>query len=182
MQLVKIEGTKREEIAKAAVKAVRNEGKVPCVLYGGDEVVHFAVNALDFNKLLFTANTYIIELEIAGKSYKAIMKEKQFHPVTDKLVHVDFLQIHDNAPIIVPIPVKLVGAAEGVKQGGRLVTKLRKVNLKGFPAAIPDSVEVNIGPLDIGDSIRVRDINIDGVELTDQPSNVIVGVRVTRKV
>lgn len=182
MQSLTIQGKERTEISKSAVKALRNDGLVPCVLYGEGEPIHFSAKELDFNKLLFTPNTYFVDLDIDGKNYRAVMKEKQFHPVTDKLLHVDFIELNDNKVISLSIPVKLNGTAEGVKQGGRLINKLRKVNIKALPKNIPDYVDINIDRLNIGDSIRVKDVSIDGVTLTDQPSNVIVGVRTMRKV
>ena len=182
MQSVKISGIGRNDISKSAVKALRNDGMVPCVMYGGEAPVHFAVKDVDFNKLIFTPNTYQVELDIEGKTYNAIMKERQYHPLTDRLIHVDFLEVQDDKPVVIGIPVQLTGAAEGVKQGGRLVSKMRKVNVRGLVKDIPDAVEIDITDLDIGDSTRVKDVSIANVELTDQPSNVIVGVRTTRKV
>jgi large subunit ribosomal protein L25 len=182
MKSLTIKGTKRTEISKHAVKAIRSQGKVPCVLYGGKENVHFATNTLDFKGLVYTPNVHTVQLSIDGTDYNAVMREIQFHPVTDKILHIDFLEIQPDKEVVMSIPVKVKGTSVGVKEGGRLIQKLRKLLISALPADLPDHVEIDITPLNIGDSVRVESLSAKGVTFLDAPNNIVVGVRVTRAV
>lgn len=182
MKTIEINGSKRTELTKQSVKALRNNEQAPCVLYGGKEPVHFSVALADFKGLVYTPDVHMVKLNVDGESHMCILQDIQFHPVTDVIQHVDFLQVSDDKPVTINIPLKFSGASEGVKQGGKLVTKVRRLKVKALPAKLPDAVSIDISPLKIGSYIRVRDLNIDGVTFLDSPANVIVGVQMTRNV
>lgn len=182
MKTLEIKGSKRSDLTKQTVKALRNSEQVPCVLYGGAEPVHFSALLADFKHLVYTPEVHLVKLSIDGKEYLSMMQDIQFHPVTDIIQHVDFLEVVDNKPVTINIPIKFSGASEGVKQGGKLVTKSRRLKVKALPSKLPDSIAVDITPLKIGGNIRVRDLTLDGVTFLDSPNNIIVGVRITRNV
>lgn len=182
MKSLDIKGSKRAEITKQEVKGLREEGKVPCVIYGGKEPVHFSADASAFKGLIYTPDAHLVNLDIDGASFKAVLKEVQFHPVTDAITHIDFLEISDNKPVTISVPVKFTGASEGVKQGGKLVAKMRKLKIQALPGKLPDNITIDITELKIGGSIRVRDLKLEGLTFLDGESNVIVGVRTTRNV
>jgi large subunit ribosomal protein L25 len=181
MKSVAMFGYLRDGVGKSSTKAIRNEGKVPCVLYGGSEHIHFSMYAQDFKPLVYTPNTYKVKLEIEGKIYRAILKDIQFHPVNDSIMHADFLEIKEDKLIALPIPVKIEGNSVGVRAGGKLIVKSKKLIIKGLPALFPDFIPVNIDELEIGKSIKVSDITIaDGLTILDSPNNPIVSVKTTR--
>lgn len=182
MKSVSISGSPRENVGKKDAKKSRREGKVPCVLYGGKDQVHFITEETSFKKLVYTPDAYTVKLNISDKEYNAILQEIQYHPVSDSIIHADFLEIFPDKPVTIHIPVKVTGVAEGVLKGGRLIQKLRKVKIKALPQYFPDHIIVDISPLEIGDSIRVSDVKIDNATFLDSPTSVIVGVRVTRVV
>jgi len=182
MKTIEINGLKRSELTKQSVKALRISEQVPCVLYGGAEPVHFSAHLADFKGLVYTPDVHMVKLVIDGKEYSSIMQDIQFHPVTDIIQHIDFLEVSKDKEVIINIPIKFTGASEGVKQGGKLVTKVRRLKVKSLPAKLPDFISIDITPLKIGGNIRVRDLNVEGVTFLDSPSNVIVGVRMTRNV
>lgn len=181
MKSVAIFGYARPEVGKVSSKALRSEGKVPCVLYGGTDHVHFSVYEPDFKLLVYTPNTYKVKLDIDGKTYRAILKEIQFHPVNDSIVHADFLEISDDKAVEIAIPVKLVGNSVGVRQGGKLVVKSKKLRVKALPSQLPDFIEINIENLEIGKSIKVGELAAtEGFTLLDSPNNPVVSVNTTR--
>jgi large subunit ribosomal protein L25 len=182
MKSIEIAGAKREGLAKKDTKSIRNSERVPCLLYGGSENIHFSVPVLDLRHLVYTPQVYIVKLNIDGTSYEAVMSEIQTHPISDQLLHIDFIQVHADKPITIDIPVSITGASEGVKQGGKLVSKVRKLKVKALASDIPDTISVDVTPLNIGQDIRVGDLNFKGVQFLDSPNNIIVGVRVTRNV
>lgn len=183
MKTLEIQGAKRSDLTKQSVKSIRNGEQVPCVLYGkGSENIHFSATLASFKPLVYTPDVYMVKLIIDGQEHLSIMKDIQFHPVTDIIQHVDFLAVANDQPVVMQIPVRLTGASEGVKQGGKLVTKVRRLKVKALPSKLPDFITVDISPLKIGSNIRVRDLSIDGVTFLDSPSNVIVGVVTTRNV
>jgi large subunit ribosomal protein L25 len=153
---------------------------VPCVLYGGKDQVHFVTDQLSFKKLVYTPNAYTVKLNVNEKEYHAVLQDIQYHPVSDSIIHADFLEIFDDKPVTIHIPVKVTGNAQGVLKGGQFIQKLRKLKIKALPNDLPDNVTVDISPLDIGDSIRVSDIKQKSVTFLDPANSVIVGVRVTR--
>lgn len=182
MKSVSISGSPRENVGKKDAKKHRKEGLVPCVLYGGKEQVHFVTDEVSFKKLVYSPDAYTVKLNVGSKNINAILQDIQYHPVSDKILHADFLEIFDDKPVTIHIPVKVTGVSEGVLKGGKLIQKLRKLKIKAFPANLPDDLTVDISPLDIGDSIRVADIKQDNITFLDAPGAVIVGVRVTRVV
>jgi large subunit ribosomal protein L25 len=182
MKTIEIQGSKRSSMTKQSVKALRNNEQVPCVIYGGAEPVHFSAPLASFKGLVYTPDVYMVKLLVDGKEYLSIMQDIQFHPVTDIIQHVDFLEVQNDKPVTILIPLKFTGASEGVKQGGKLVTKVRKLKVKALPAHLPDYVSIDITGLKIGSNVRVRDLNVEGVTFLDSPANVIVGVQTTRNV
>jgi large subunit ribosomal protein L25 len=183
MKKFELKGALRSQITKQDVKALRAQSLVPCVLYGGDEQVHFSVAEFDLRGLVYTPEAHMVNLNLdGGKSYKAILQDIQFHPVTDAINHIDFLQVFDDRPLTMGVPVKFTGASEGVKMGGKLVAKGRKLKVNGLPNNLPDFISVDISSLRIGEGIRIRDLNVNGVTFLDSPNNMIVSVRMTRNV
>jgi large subunit ribosomal protein L25 len=182
MKSLTISGALRAAQTKQETRQLRAEGKVPCVLYGGKEQIHFSAPALSFKNLVYSPNVYMVELDIEGTSKRAVMKEIQFHPVSDKLMHIDFLEVSDDKKVIVDIPVRLKGNPVGVRAGGQLINKLRKLKISALPADMPDAFELEIADMNIGDAIRVRDMKQKGVEFLDGEANVIVAVKTARTV
>lgn len=182
MKSFELKGTKRASLTKQDTKKLRDSGMVPCVIYGGDNNIHFSAPVLDFRDLVYTPEVYTVKIDVDGVSHQAIMQEVQFHPVSDKLLHIDFMEVNPDKKVMINIPVKISGASEGVKQGGKLITKLRKLRVKALPSHLPDVVNVDITPLAIGQSVKVGDLRLNGVEFLDSPNNIIVGVRITRNV
>jgi len=182
MKSISINGTKRAAQTKQENIRLRAEGKVPCVLYGGKEQIHFSTPALSLKGLVYTPNVYTVELNIDGANYKAVMKDIQFHAVSDRINHIDFLELDENKKITIEVPVKVSGNAVGVRAGGQLVTKTRRLKVSALPKDLPDSIDVSINELNIGDDIRVRDIKLKGVEILNSPNSVLTAVKITRAV
>jgi large subunit ribosomal protein L25 len=180
MKTVSLSGSLRENVGKKDAKKNRKEGLVPCVVYGGKEQVHFVVDDKTFRKLIFTPEVCIVNLDVNGKQYNTIIQDVQYHPVTDNILHVDFLEIIPEKPVHISVPVRITGTAPGVLKGGKLTIKTRKLKIKALMQYLPDEVTVSIDPLDIGDSIRVKDLAIDNIQFLDNPGTVIVGVRTAR--
>lgn len=181
MKSVAMFGTARTDVGKVSTKSLRKEGKVPCVLYGGTDHVHFTIYEPDFKLLVYTPNTFKVKLDIDGKVYRAILKDIQFHPVNDSIVHADFFEIDENKPFEIGIPVKVEGNSIGVRQGGKLIMKAKKLRVKGLSSVLPDFIEVNVENLEIGKSIKVADITPPaGLTFLDSPNNPVVSVNTTR--
>ena len=180
MKTLAISVKQRENVGKTSTRALRNQGKVPCVLYGGEKQVTFHAHENDFRKLVYTPDVFIVELDIDGSKVKAIMQDIQFHPVTDKILHIDFLEISDDKAITVSIPVILNGLAIGVRDGGNLMFRRRKIITKGLSANLPNAIEINIEDVKIGQFIYIKDLNIEGCEFLAPPSSVVVGVKMSR--
>ncbi|MCB0629745.1 MAG: 50S ribosomal protein L25 [Saprospiraceae bacterium] len=181
MKIVALEGQGRENMSKSAVKALRKEGSVPAVMYGGEKVIHFSVSAKEVRPLIFTADFKIAELNIDGKVYRCILKDKQFHPLTDDLQHLDFLQLSDGATVKIEVPIRFTGAAPGVKVGGKLQQNMRTVKIKTTPDHLIDEMYADVSHLELGQSIRVRDIKqVDGVEIMNSLSIPIATIEIPR--
>ena len=180
MKSLAISVKKRENVGKSNSKALRNQGKVPCVLYGGEKQVAFHAHENDFRKLVYTPDVFIVELDIEGFKVKAIMQDIQFHPVTDKILHIDFLEITDDKAITVSIPVILNGLAIGVRDGGNLMFRRRKIITRGLTANLPNAIEINIEDVKIGQFIYIKDLNVEGCEFLAPDSSVVVGVKMSR--
>ncbi|MDR1153899.1 MAG: 50S ribosomal protein L25/general stress protein Ctc [Bacteroidales bacterium] len=180
MESIALKASLRKEIGKKSSKAIRAQEGIPCVLYGGEENVNFFATESDFRHLIFTPSVYIVNIDVDGKSHNAIIKDLQFHPVTDKLLHADFYEISDSKPITVEIPVKLTGSSMGVREGGRLVMECRKIKVKGLSKDIPAEIEVDVTELGIGKSIRAGEIKTNKFDVVLARETPIVSVRTTR--
>ena len=180
MKSLAISVIQREKVGKSNTRALRNQGNVPCVLYGGEKQVCFYAHENDFRNLVNTPNVYVVELDINGEKKKAIMQDLQFHPVTDKLLHIDFLEIFDDKKVTISIPVILNGLAVGVRNGGNLMFRRRKIITRGLINSLPDAIELNIEHLKIGDFIYIKDIDEEGCEFLAPDNAVVVGVKTAR--
>ena len=180
MKTILLKGLERESVGTASAKLVRENGMVPCVLYGGENQVNFTVYRDDFKNLIYTPNTYLVKIEIGDKSFRAIVQEVQFHPVNDSIIHVDFLEVKEDKPVMLSVPTIVTGNSPGERAGGRLAVKLKKVRIKGFLKDLPDAIEVNIDNLELGKSIKVENISIPNIELLHAPNVAILSVEATR--
>ena len=181
MEVVAIKGDLRDPARKKGAKAVRREGKVPCVLYGASDNMHFATMPLNLRPVIYTPEFKIVELDIDGAKTRCILKDVQFHPVTDEVVHVDFLELTDGKPVKVEIPVCFTGIAPGLKAGGAMIQKLRRVALKTIPEKLMNELELDISHLQLGQSVRVSDVNVEeGVEVLNNPNIPIASIEVPR--
>ncbi|HCZ07673.1 MAG TPA: 50S ribosomal protein L25, partial [Flavobacteriales bacterium] len=180
MKTASLSGSPREGVGKKGASGLRAKGLVPGVLYGGAEQVHFHVNEIQLNKLVFTPETYRLNFEVGGTTYDCIIQDIQFHPVTDRIVHIDLLQIMADKPIRVKLPVRTTGTSEGVRNGGRLHVVYRRLPVSGIADQIPEDVSLDITPLLIGDSLRVSDLTVEGCRVTLNDSAVVLGIRRTR--
>ena len=181
MKTLEISAKLRKGTGKTDSKALRNQGNVPCVLYGGEKQVCFYAHENDFRNLVHTPDVFIVELDIEGEKYRAIMQDLQFHPVTDKLLHLDFLQIFDDKEVTMTIPVHLEGMSIGIRNGGVLSFRRRKIITRAIPGNLPDYIEINIEDLDIGQSIFIRDLRVDKYSFLAADNAVVVGVRTARE-
>ncbi|MEJ6982060.1 50S ribosomal protein L25/general stress protein Ctc [Pedobacter sp. P351] len=180
MNSIAISGSPRENVGKRDAKELRYEGKVPAVLYGGKQQLHFAVEKTALKDLIYSADVMFVDLDVAGTKVQAILQDAQFHPLTEEILHIDFFQLDQNKPLVMQIPVKLTGTSPGVKMGGKLVQKLRKLRVKALTKDMPQYVEVSIEPLEVGKSVRVRDLKFDKFEITNTPEDTIVSVTTSR--
>lgn len=180
MKQIEIVGYQRANLGRAESQAIRAEGNVPCVLYGGDSQVHFYAPAILFRQLLYTPNVFEVLLNIEGTEYRAVLQEAQFHPVSDVLLHVDFLEVMPGKPVKLAVPVRLVGTAPGVQKGGKLVTRVRKLRVKGTIENIPEFIDVDVTGLDLGKSVRVGQIPVSNIEMLEQASNPVASIEIPR--
>jgi large subunit ribosomal protein L25 len=180
MKQVSLSGSLRENVGKKDAKKHRKEGNVPCVMYGGKEQLHFVASDKAFRKLIFTPEVCIVNLEIAGKAYNTVIQDVQYHPVTDNILHIDFLEIMPEKPVNIGVPVKVIGTAPGVLKGGKLILKTRKLKIQALMQHLPDEITVSIDPLDIGDSVKVKDLSVENITFMDSPNTIVVGVRTAR--
>lgn len=181
METIAISGNSRTDVGKKATKALRKDGLVPCVIYGGEKVIHFSSTPKSFKHLIFTPDFKLADLNIDGQTYQCILKDAQYHPVTDEIVHLDFLQLVPNKTVKVNIPVGFKGVSPGVKGGGKLVSKLRTLKIKTTPEKIVNKLFVDISSLELGDSVRVRDVEIsDGMEVMNPGATPVASVEVPR--
>ncbi|WP_114781390.1 50S ribosomal protein L25/general stress protein Ctc [Botryobacter ruber] len=180
MKQLEIIGFKRANLGKQVSKDLRNESFVPGVLYGGAEQVHFYAPAILFRDLVYSPEVYEVDLNIEGTHYRAILQDLQFHPVNEMLLHVDFLELQEDKPVKIDVPVKFVGTSPGVIVGGKLVTKLRKLRVKALPANLPDSVEVDISDLELGKSIKVSKVKPANYEILTNANAPIATVTIPR--
>ena len=187
MKSIEIKGTVRADIGKKATRELRKNNGVPCVLYGvkKDEnglpvATHFTVTVEGLRKLVYTPNIYLVNLDIDGTVVTAIMKDIQFHPVSDAILHVDFLQVEENKPVAMEVPVQLEGLAEGVRAGGKLALQIRKLKVKALYSAIPERLVIDVTPLGLGKTIKVGELSYEGLELLNAKDAVVCAVKLTR--
>ena len=187
MKTIEIKGSVRTDIGKKATRELRKNNGVPCVLYGvkKDEnglpvATHFTVTVEGLRKLVYTPNIYLVNLDIDGTVVTAIMKDIQFHPVSDAILHVDFLQVEENKPVAMEVPVQLEGLAEGVRAGGKLALQLRKLKVKACYNAIPERLVIDVTPLGLGKTIKVGELSYEGLELINAKEAVVCAVKLTR--
>lgn len=187
MKTIQISGTARNTFGKKNAKALRKENSVPCVMYGlntdekGNQLaIHFTVTNDELRKIIYTPHIYVVEINLDGKVYPSIIKEAQFHPVKDTVLHVDFLQINEEKPITVEIPVVLDGLAEGVKAGGKLNLQMRKLKVKGLYTNVPERLHIDVTNLGLGKTIQVRALNFENLEIRNAKDAVVCAVQLTR--
>ena len=180
MKSLAISVIEREKVGKSNTRSLRNQGNVPCVLYGGEKQVCFYAHENDFRNLVNSPDVYVVELDISGKKTRAIMKDIQFHPVTDRILHIDFLEVFEDKEVTIDIPVILNGLAIGVRNGGNLMFRRRKIITRGFIDNFPDAIELNIEHLEIGQFIYIKDLEEDGCEFLAPENAVVVGVKTAR--
>lgn len=180
MKSIAISGSLRENVGKRDAKQLRYEGLVPAVLYGGENQYHISVSAADLKPLVYTPDAQFVELDIAGKKYRAIAQEIQFHPLNDQVVHIDFLQLFDDKAVTMNIPIKLTGVSPGVRAGGKMTQKLRALRVKALPNSMPQVIEVKIGHLEVGKSVRVGEVSAENIKILNNADDTIVSVVMSR--
>lgn len=173
-------GANVRETNKIANRALRNQGKVPCVLYGGEKQVYFSATENDLNKLVNTPDVYLLNIDIDGESFQAILQDIQFHPLTDRIIHIDFLQIFDDKEVTVNIPVNFIGTPIGVRNGGNLLVRKRAIRTRAIPANLPDAIDINIEELKIGKFLYIGDVRDERYTFLAGDKSVIVGVKTAR--
>jgi len=182
MKNVELIGTKRETKGTTGAKEVRRNKQVPCVLYGGKDVVHFSVDERALSKIVHSPEAYSVQLDIDGEKRTALLHDKQFQPVTDAVIHADFLETIANRESRLSMTVRLKGQSAGVRMGGKLNQTMRKLRVKGLPDALPELIELDITKLELGDSIRVSDLSLPGITIMEKPNDVVVSVKMAKKV
>jgi len=182
MKTLEIKGSLRTELGKKSSKKTRNEGNVPCVIYGKEKNIHFYAHENSFKNLIYTPDAHIVNLNLEGKEYKVVLQDVQFHPVTDKISHADFIEIFDDKPIVISLPIKVTGDSVGVKAGGKLRIKKRHLKVRGFAYDIPEFLLIDITDVKIHHSVKVGDLSYDKIELIDPKITTILSVATSRVV
>jgi large subunit ribosomal protein L25 len=182
MKTIEIKAISRSNFGKKETKSLRAEDNVPCVMYGGKENLHFYAHENEFRSMIYTPDVHLISLQVDGKSYNAILKDLQFHPVTDKLLHIDFIQVSDDKPVLIDIPIKLSGVSPGVKAGGRLKINRRSLKVKGLTRDFPEHLDIDISSLEIGQSLKIGDLSYDNLLIMENKKSMIVSVATSRVV
>ena len=180
MKSITIKGSQRESVGKAASKALRNAGQVPCVLYGGDNVLHFSAPELAFKNIVYTPNVYTAAIELNGKTYNAILQDIQFDPVSDKIIHIDFYQLQKDKEITIEVPIQIEGTSPGIMAGGTLRIVNRKLKVKALPDNLPDFVRVDISGLEMGNKLYITKLAQDNYKIMHPDNTVVCQVRVSR--
>ena len=180
MKTLEIIGYNRANLGKKSSKDLRLDGNVPCVLYGSGKQVHFYSPMILFRDLVYTPKSHIVELNIEGDLYKCILQEVQFHPVNEIILHADFLEIKEDKPVTMEIPVAYTGAAIGIQKGGKLVTKVNKLRIKALPKDMPDSIDVDISSLDLAKSVRVGEVKVENMTILNSPAVTMATIDVPR--
>lgn len=180
MKKAQLSGSSRANVGKKDAKALRNAGLVPCVLYGNGTQTHFSIKDIAIQKLVYNPDVFQIELDIDGKKASAVIQDLQQNPITDKVMHVDFLELDAKKPVKVGLPVRVVGSSRGVLAGGKLMQVFRRLRVEALPADLPEAITVDITKLRIGQSIRVKDLESDGLKLLEAKNAVVVAVKMAR--
>jgi large subunit ribosomal protein L25 len=180
MKTIEIKGSLRTELGKKDSKQIRKKGNVPCVIYGKEKNIHFHAHENSFKNLVYTHEAHLVKLDLEGQEYKAVLHDMQFHPVTDRILHADFVQIFDDKPVIINIPVTVFGESVGVKAGGKLIVKKRNLKVKGYSNDLPEDLPVDITELKLAHSIKVGDLSYDKIELLDPKITTVVTVATSR--
>ena len=180
MKSITIKGSERESVGKAATRAARNAGMVPCVLYGGNQPVHFTAEEMAFKGLVYTPNVHTVVIDLNGKTYDAILQDIQFHPVSDKILHIDFYQLDAAKEITMEVPVKVVGNSKGVMAGGVLRLNQRKLKVRALPANLPDFIEADITELEMGNKLYITKLPQENYKLLQPDNTVVAQVRISR--
>ncbi len=180
MKKVSVSGSPRENVGKKDAKRLRREGNVPCVVYGGKEQIRFFTSEKNFKDIVYTPDACIVQLDINGKKMEAVLQDIQFHPVTEKILHADFLEIFSDKPVKMAIPINVVGDSPGVIAGGKLMTKRRRLDIMALPDKLPAEIDIDISTLEIGDSVTVGRLELEGIEFLDPENSVVVMVKSAR--
>ncbi len=180
MKSITIKGSKRESVGKVSTKALRNAGQVPCVVYGGDEPINFSADEAAFKSLIYTPDVHTVVIALGGTKINAILQDIQFHPVNDKIRHIDFYQISDDKEVTMEIPVRIVGNSRGVRNGGVLRIVTRKLRVKALPANLPDFIEADISEMRIGNKKYITEVKLDNFKIMHPENTVICQVRTSR--
>jgi large subunit ribosomal protein L25 len=180
MKSITIKGSERESVGKVATKALRNAGLVPCVLYGGNQAVHFSAEEIAFKNLVYTPNAHTVAIDLGGKSYNAVLQDIQVHPVSDRILHIDFFELFEDKEITMEVPVKVTGVSPGVLLGGVLRLNSRKLKVKALPANLPDYVEADISGMEMGNKMYVTALASDNYKLLHPENTVVAQVRISR--
>ena len=181
MKSITIEGQLRTDSGKKATRQLRSQQLVPGVIYGGSQEINFSAPATAFKDIVYTSDFILTEVKIDGKSYRCILKDIQFHKVTDALLHVDFLELVDDKKVIATLPLKFIGTPAGVKAGGKLVTKMKALKVKAFPKYLREHIDVNIDKLELNENVRVEDVKMENMEVLNSPRIPIASVTMTRQ-
>lgn len=181
MKSITIEGQIRTDFGKAATRQLRSEDKVPAVIYGGAKEINFAAPAPAFKNLVYTPDFMVVEVKVDGKSYRCVLKDLQFDKVSDKLIHVDFLELVEDKKVTVTLPLKFVGTPAGVKAGGKLVTKIKSIKVKLLPKYLKENIELDLSELELNGNIRVSDVKAENMEIMNSPRIPIASVTMTRQ-
>jgi large subunit ribosomal protein L25 len=182
MKTIEIKGTLRSETGKKSSKKIRSTGNVPCVMYGKDKNIHFHAQEKSFKNLIYTPDAHLVKIDLDGTWHQAILQDVQFHPVTDKILHVDFMEVVENKPIIIRLPISATGDSLGVKAGGKLRIKKRSLKVRGFVKNIPEHLEIDITNVKIHQSVKVGDLSFDKIELLDPKITTVLSVATSRVV
>ncbi len=182
MKTIAIEGTSREDLGGKSAKLLRREGNVPCVIYGGEENVHFYTPDVSFKNILYTPEIFNVKISVDGKTYSAVIRDAQYHPVTDELEHVDFMELVPGKVVTIWAPVVLTGNSRGVRNGGRLKVNLRKLRVRADDQGLPGAIEIDITELRIGEAVRVQDVKTKGFEIMHEPTRAICLIQTARNV
>ncbi len=180
METISIKAEERTDLGPKAARKARRDGLVPCVLYGAGETVHFTAPTGAFKNLIYTPNFHTVDVEVAGKTHRAILKESQFHPVTDNIVHLDFLALVDDKKVTVNLPIRFTGQAAGVKEGGKLMPALRTLSVKAFPKDLKSEIAIDVTEVELGKSIKVKEIELENMEIMNNPQIPIASVEIPR--